>query len=150
MTGIGNADTGLAAERTALAWRRTAASACVVSALLGHHVLVSGRAAFGGDGPAWFQVTSALVLWATAVMLLGVSVLGWQRNRVLRRGDCRAAGATVACVALVVAAVAVIALLSVPLAGATPRLDDRTVGLLGHSARDNPLGSWEPGYGENT
>lgn len=113
MTAFGGADTGLAAERTALAWRRTAASACVVSALLGHHVLVSGRAAFGDDGSTWYRVTSALALLAAAVMLLGVSILGWQRNRALRRGDRRAAEVSVVCLATAVAAVAAIALLSV-------------------------------------
>ncbi|MDO3647816.1 DUF202 domain-containing protein [Nocardia mangyaensis] len=143
MTGIGDADTGLAAERTALAWRRTAATAFVVSALLGHHVLVAGPVAFGDGGSAWHRVTSALALGGAAVMLLGISVLGWQRNHALRRGDRRVATAPVAGVALVVVAVAVMTLLSVPLADAAPRPDDRTVGLPGHSARENPLGSWE-------
>ncbi|NNH69272.1 DUF202 domain-containing protein [Nocardia uniformis] len=129
----GAADTGLAAERTALAWRRTAASACVVAALLGHHVLMSGYETRAHDESPWALLTSALIPLAAAVMLLGISVLSWRRNRVLRGGDRRAAAAPVVMAAVAVAAVAVIMLLATGVAVIGP--DDWTVGLPGQSER---------------
>lgn len=60
-------DSGLQAERTALAWRRTTLSSFCVSAVLVH------RAADGGAGAATAPallaalVTTALLLWASAV-----------------------------------------------------------------------------------
>ncbi|MFI6571230.1 DUF202 domain-containing protein [Nocardia fluminea] len=143
MTGIGGVDTGLAVERTALAWRRTAASACVVSVMLGHHVLTSSRVALAHDVAVWRQLSSALVPLGAAAMLLGVSVLGRRRNRALRGGDRRAAGKSVALVSVAVVVVAVVMLVSAPFAGAATRLDDRTVGLLRQSVRGHPLGGWE-------
>ncbi|WP_063056935.1 DUF202 domain-containing protein [Nocardia salmonicida] len=143
MTGIGGSDAGLAVERTALAWRRTAASAWVVSALLGHHVLTSRQVTLAHDESVLRQLSSALVPLGAAAMLLGVSVLGWRRNRALRGGDRRAVGTSVALVSVAVVVVAVIMLLSAPFAGATTRPSDRTVGLLGQSARGHPLGGWE-------
>ncbi|WP_157355751.1 DUF202 domain-containing protein [Nocardia terrae] len=72
--GTGDRDAGLAAERTALAWRRTAASCAALAALLTRSAVVADHAPAAG---------SAAV--AAALMLL-VSILGWHRNRLLRRG----------------------------------------------------------------
>lgn len=69
-----SADPGLAAERTALAWRRTAVSAMVVAALFLNH------AATGGWRPGVIAPLGAAV---TMAAVAGVCLL---RNRDLRAG----------------------------------------------------------------
>ncbi|MBH0775372.1 DUF202 domain-containing protein [Nocardia bovistercoris] len=89
-----NADTGLAAQRTALSWRRTAIGAVAVGLLfLQHAVVLDTRAA----------VLTPLV---AAVTMIALGLLCFVRNRRLRR-DRR--GARSALIATTAAAVVVVA-----------------------------------------
>ncbi|WP_431969475.1 DUF202 domain-containing protein [Nocardia sp. bgisy134] len=67
-------DAGLAAERTALAWRRTAISAMVVAALCIDHVVSSGWRA------------AAIAPAVAALTMIAVAVAGYLRSRWLRHG----------------------------------------------------------------
>ncbi|MET8774865.1 DUF202 domain-containing protein [Nocardia sp. NPDC050713] len=67
-------DVGLAAERTALAWRRTAISAMVVAALCIDHVVGSG----------WRD--AAIAPAVAALTMCAVAVTGYLRSRWLRHG----------------------------------------------------------------
>jgi uncharacterized membrane protein YidH (DUF202 family) len=88
---------GLAAERTALAWRRTAIAAMVVAALLLDH------AATNQWRPATIGPTAAALAMA---VLAGVC---FSRNRTLHQGHYGHGRSAIATAALVVVAVAAIA-----------------------------------------
>ncbi|RJO74875.1 DUF202 domain-containing protein [Nocardia panacis] len=96
---------GLATERTALAWRRTAVAAMVVAALFAQHALVSGWR------PAQFAPLGAS---CAMLALAGLCVL---RNRGLRRGRFHHGARVVtgtAVAVLVADAVAVVVALTYP------------------------------------
>ncbi|MFE3257944.1 DUF202 domain-containing protein [Nocardia sp. NPDC059091] len=85
---------GLAAERTALAWRRTAASACAVAALLAHYALVVHR------------IPDAVAALVAASLGLALSIAAWRRNHLLRKGFRRPATVVIPIVAVASALVA--------------------------------------------
>ncbi|WP_174183897.1 DUF202 domain-containing protein [Nocardia barduliensis] len=87
----------LAAERTALAWRRTAAAAMVVGTLFLHQALDSG----------WRAAAVAPIGAATAMAALAVAC--YLRNRGLRRGRFAHGGRIVAATSAAVVVVAVAA-----------------------------------------
>ncbi|WP_405497274.1 DUF202 domain-containing protein [Nocardia sp. NBC_00511] len=89
-------DSGLATERTTLAWRRTIASLCTAALLLAHQA-VSARS----------PGNVAAVSTAT-VALLVVSVIGYRRNRQLRAGRTGTAAMTIVATTSAVATVAMI------------------------------------------
>lgn len=92
-----SADTGLAAQRTALSWRRTAIGAMAVGLLfLQHAVVVDTRAA----------VLTPLV---AAVTMIALGLLCFLRNRHLRRDRRGARPALLATTAAAVVAVACMA-----------------------------------------
>ncbi|MBB5912093.1 uncharacterized membrane protein YidH (DUF202 family) [Nocardia transvalensis] len=64
----------LAAERTALAWRRTAVAAMATAALFIHEAIGSG----------WRETAAAPV--AAALVLMAVTVMSYVRNRSLQQG----------------------------------------------------------------
>ncbi|MFQ6331289.1 DUF202 domain-containing protein [Nocardia sp. CWNU-33] len=99
------AEAGLAIERTALAWRRTAASACVVTVLLIRHAIESGRSPGGA------------VALTVAVAMSSVALVGWRRNAELRRGatQVRAAPMMTTVSVLIATAMAALMLVSPPL-----------------------------------
>ncbi|MBA4856892.1 DUF202 domain-containing protein [Nocardia farcinica] len=100
-------DTGLAAERTALAWRRTALAATVVVALLAEHAI--------GDGGA-----GLLPLAAGVVPLAVVAIVANRRARLLRHAGperVRPARVTVAAATL---AILVLAAVGVAVVGTEP------------------------------
>ncbi|MGK8523406.1 DUF202 domain-containing protein [Nocardia asteroides] len=87
----------LSAERTALAWRRTAVAAMVVATLFLHQALDSGwRAA------AFVPIAAALAMTALAVAC-------YLRNHALRRGRYARGGRIVAATAAAVIVVAMAA-----------------------------------------
>jgi hypothetical protein len=88
---------GLAAERTALAWRRTAVASMAVGALLFNH------AVGGGWRPAAIAPLSAAI---ASVVLAGACYL---RNRSLHEGRYGHGGRIVAATTAVVVAIAVVA-----------------------------------------
>lgn len=88
----------LAAERTALSWRRTCLGCLVVDLLLLRLVLEEG----------WDP--AALLPGSACLVLLSVAALGYRRSRRLRLG---AAGAAVATIGSVTLAMAVVALVMV-------------------------------------
>ncbi|MCP2316942.1 protein of unknown function (DUF202) [Nocardia amikacinitolerans] len=83
-------DVGLAAERTALAWRRTAISAMVVAALCVDHALSSG----------WRD--AAIAPAAAALTMVAVAVTGYLRSRWLRHGRRGRADGVIAATALAI------------------------------------------------
>ncbi|WP_405177441.1 DUF202 domain-containing protein [Nocardia sp. NBC_01377] len=87
-------DVGLAAERTALAWRRTAISAMVIAVLFLNHAAINGWRAFG---------TAPL---AAAGTMIALALLGFFRSRNLRAGrhDIENGAIVMATVAVVVVA----------------------------------------------
>ncbi|GAB2637101.1 DUF202 domain-containing protein [Nocardia goodfellowii] len=90
-------DPGLAAERTALAWRRTAVSAMVCAALFLNHAV----------GSSWRPAQLAPL--GAAVTMGALAVLCYVRNRTLqegRHGNGRAAVAVTALAVVTVAGVA--------------------------------------------
>ncbi|WP_327119916.1 DUF202 domain-containing protein [Nocardia sp. NBC_01730] len=88
---------GLSAERTALAWRRTAVAVMVVGALFLNHAVGSGWRP-DAIAPLGAAIASAV--------LAGVS---YQRNRSLREGRYRHGGRIVAVTTAAVVAIAVVA-----------------------------------------
>ncbi|MFC9896088.1 DUF202 domain-containing protein [Nocardia sp. NPDC127579] len=90
-------DPGLAAERTALAWRRTAVSAMVCAALFLNHAV----------GSAWRPAEFAPL--AAAATLTAVAVLCYSRNHALREGKPGHAGAAIAVTTVAVIAVTAVA-----------------------------------------
>ncbi|MEU6581354.1 DUF202 domain-containing protein [Nocardia sp. NPDC046763] len=93
-------DPGLATERTALAWRRTAISAIASAALF------TKVAAEGGIG---WRPTGLLPLGAAAVMML-LAVIAVARSRSLHRGAHRGTAPLLLLVTAGVAAVGVAAM----------------------------------------
>ncbi|WP_054814289.1 DUF202 domain-containing protein [Nocardia arizonensis] len=91
------ADVGLATERTALAWRRTAIGSMGVALLLLHHAAVRG----GSEA----RITPL----AAAITMIAVGLLCFERNRTLRRGKHGHGRAVIASTALAVVAVSVLA-----------------------------------------
>ncbi|MFC4374804.1 DUF202 domain-containing protein [Nocardia halotolerans] len=89
----------LAAERTALAWRRTALAAAACALLLVNAAITEGAPA------------PALPLAAAASALL-LTCLAWYRGRALDRGYTATGERVVAITTLTVAAVAVLAAIS--------------------------------------
>ncbi|MEU8900920.1 DUF202 domain-containing protein [Nocardia sp. NPDC048505] len=90
-------DAGLAAERTALAWRRTAVSAMVCAALFLNHAV----------GNAWRPAQFAPL--CAAATLAALAVLCFHRNRTLRErryGHVRTATAITTLAVIAVASVA--------------------------------------------
>ncbi|MFI6363787.1 DUF202 domain-containing protein [Nocardia sp. NPDC050630] len=87
----------LAAERTALAWRRTAVAAMVVAALFLNHSAMHG----------WRAV--ALAPTGAAITMAAVAVLSFSRNRALHQGRYGRGGGAIAATALAVLAVACVA-----------------------------------------
>lgn len=97
------ADTGLARERTALSWRRTAVSAMGTSALFINHAVHNG----------WRHAAAAPLI---AALMLGVLAIGsYRRNYTLHRGEVgdsrRAVVETTVVIALVCAVALYIGLL---------------------------------------
>ncbi|MEV0245978.1 DUF202 domain-containing protein [Nocardia sp. NPDC050712] len=90
-------DVGLAVERTALAWRRTAVSAMVCCALFLNHALTSG-----------WRPAQAAPLGSGAAMA-ALAVLCYVRNRALREGNLANSRTVVAAATLAVVAVACVA-----------------------------------------
>lgn len=88
---------GLAAERTALAWRRTAIAAMVVAALFVNHAVTSGWRAAG-----------VAPIGAT-IMMAAVAALCFSRNRTLHQGRFGHGRGAIAATVLAVLAVACIA-----------------------------------------
>ncbi|UFS96570.1 DUF202 domain-containing protein [Nocardia huaxiensis] len=94
-------EAGLAAERTALAWRRTAIGAIANSVLLMHLAFTT----------AWLPVT-ALSLTAVALLIV-VSVIGVRRSHILhshRRGDWADGHRAITTIAVAVSMVVTLAL----------------------------------------
>ncbi|WP_280273980.1 DUF202 domain-containing protein [Nocardia wallacei] len=87
----------LAAERTALAWRRTAVAAMGTSALFVHETVVTG----------WRAASAAPV--AAALGLLALAVVSYVRNRSLRHGHWGHGTAVVAVTTVAVIGVAIVA-----------------------------------------
>jgi uncharacterized membrane protein YidH (DUF202 family) len=88
---------GLAAERTALAWRRTAIAAMVVAVLLLDHAVTSGLRA------------AAVAPIGAAVTLTAVAGMCYLRNRSLHEGRFGHGKRAVAATAAAVVAVACVA-----------------------------------------
>ncbi|MFC8526910.1 DUF202 domain-containing protein [Nocardia sp. NPDC057227] len=95
----GEGDTGLAIERTVLAWRRTAIGAAALALLLANAALHRGWA------PA------AVVPCAAAVAMGVLAVAGFRRGRDLRRGRFGGAARSIALATGVVAVVGCLAVL---------------------------------------
>ncbi|MEV0106140.1 DUF202 domain-containing protein [Nocardia sp. NPDC050799] len=89
-------ETRLAAERTALSWRRTCLGCLVVDLLLLRLVLEEG----------WDP--AALLPGIACLVLLSVAALGYRRSRRLRVGPAGAASATIGSVTLAMAVVALV------------------------------------------
>ncbi|WP_051022799.1 DUF202 domain-containing protein [Nocardia pneumoniae] len=87
----------LAAERTALAWRRTAVASMVVGTLFLHYALDSGWRA------------AAIAPIAAALAMVALAVACYLRNRGLRQGRYAHGDSSVAASAVAVAVVAVAA-----------------------------------------
>ncbi|MGY4100560.1 DUF202 domain-containing protein [Nocardia sp. R16R-3T] len=87
----------LAAERTALAWRRTAIAAMVVAALFVNHAATSG----------WRAVAIASI--GAAITMAAVAALCISRNRALHNGRFGHGGGVIAATVLAVLAVACVA-----------------------------------------
>ncbi|MEV4235050.1 MULTISPECIES: DUF202 domain-containing protein [unclassified Nocardia] len=88
---------GLAAERTALAWRRTAVAAIVVAALFVNHAAMHG----------WRAV--AIAPTGAAITMAAVAALSFSRNRALHQGRFGHGGGAIAATMLAVLAVACVA-----------------------------------------
>lgn len=93
----GEGDTGLAAERTVLAWRRTAVAATALAALLTNAALLEG-----------WKPGAALPLAAAVTMAL-LALAGWRRGQDIRHGRYRADRWIITAVAVAVAAVGCVA-----------------------------------------
>ncbi|MFI9407392.1 DUF202 domain-containing protein [Nocardia sp. NPDC052316] len=93
---------GLAAERTALAWRRTAVAAMITGALLLNHAVSSG----------WRPAMTAPI--GAAIAMAALAGMSYLRNRSLHQGDyrhgSRVVGATTAVVVVVAGLAAAIQL----------------------------------------
>ncbi|MFX0576770.1 DUF202 domain-containing protein [Nocardia nepalensis] len=94
---MSKAGPSLAAERTALAWRRTAISAMAVAGLLLNHAAGSG----------WRPVAAAPI--AAAIAMAALAGLCFSRNRALHEGRFGHGRGAVAATTVVVLAVAVVA-----------------------------------------
>ncbi|MFE9575911.1 DUF202 domain-containing protein [Nocardia sp. NPDC006044] len=88
---------GLAAERTALAWRRTAVASMITGALFLNHAVTNG----------WRPAMIAPI--GAAIAMAALAGLSYLRNRSLREGRFGHGGSIVAAAATVVMAVAVLA-----------------------------------------
>ncbi|MFI6999550.1 DUF202 domain-containing protein [Nocardia sp. NPDC050175] len=88
---------GLAAERTALAWRRTAVAAMITSALFLNHAMTSG----------WRPALIAPI--GAAIVMAALAGLSYLRNRSLHEGRYGHGSWVVATATVVVVAVAGIA-----------------------------------------
>ncbi|MGW6336313.1 DUF202 domain-containing protein [Nocardia rhamnosiphila] len=89
-------ETRLAAERTALSWRRTCLGCLVVDLLLLRLVLEEG----------WDP--AALLPGIACLVLLSVAALGYRRSRRLRLGAAGAAAATIGSVTVAMAVAALV------------------------------------------
>ena len=92
------ADTGMARERTALAWRRTAISAMGTAALFVNHAVSSG----------WRHAVSAPLVGA--LMLVVLAIMSFQRSRALHHGELGRSRVEVAATATVIVLVCAVAL----------------------------------------
>jgi uncharacterized membrane protein YidH (DUF202 family) len=92
------ADTGMARERTALSWRRTAIASMATAALFVNHAIVSG----------WRQ--SAVAPLVAALMLIVLAAVSFQRSRALRQRELGRSRREVPLTAAVVVLVCVMAL----------------------------------------
>ncbi|MFB8274398.1 DUF202 domain-containing protein [Nocardia colli] len=88
---------GLAAERTALAWRRTAVASMITGALFLNHAVTSG----------WRPALIAPI--GAAIAMAALAGLSYLRNRSLHEGRHGHGGFVVAAAAVVVVAVASLA-----------------------------------------
>ncbi|KAA8885219.1 DUF202 domain-containing protein [Nocardia colli] len=88
---------GLAAERTALAWRRTAVASMITGALFLNHAVTSG----------WRPALIAPI--GAAIAMAALAGLSYLRNRSLREGRHGHGGFVVGAAAVVVVAVASLA-----------------------------------------
>lgn len=99
------ADTGMARERTALSWRRTAVASMATAALFVNHVVVSG----------WRHAAAAPLV--AALMLIVLAAMSFQRSRALHHrelGRSRIEVTLTATVVILVCAVALLISLSGP------------------------------------
>ncbi|MGW4365082.1 DUF202 domain-containing protein [Nocardia takedensis] len=104
---MSDADLGMATQRTALAWRRTAIGAMAIALLFLHHAAVSG----------WRAAGVAPVVCAVAMVAL--AALCFARNRTLHR---RRYGHGAAAVTLTAATVVLVACVAALLQIADPSL----------------------------
>lgn len=88
---------GLAAERTALAWRRTAVASMITGALFLNHAVTNG----------WRPALLAPI--GAAIAMAALAGLSYLRNRSLREGRHSDGGWVVAAATTVVAVVAAVA-----------------------------------------
>lgn len=88
---------GLAAERTALAWRRTAVASMITGALFLNHAVTNG----------WRPALIAPI--GAAIAMAALAALSYLRNRSLREGRHSRGGWVVATATAAVVAVAAIA-----------------------------------------
>ncbi|MFF3569663.1 DUF202 domain-containing protein [Nocardia jiangxiensis] len=92
-------DTGMARERTALSWRRTAVASMATAALFVNHAVVSG----------WRHSAAAPLV--AALMLIVLATMSFQRSRALHHGELGRSRIEVTLTATVVVLVCAVALL---------------------------------------